>query len=354
MSRSKKRKAKQAGLPPGTLIHVGEQKTARIKITLTNYDETGVREKEIKAAEECFPFRDLSAVTWINIDGLHDVETIAKIGQHFGLHPLVLEDIVNTEQRPKLEDFGQYIFIVTKMLSYDEKLDKIQAEQISFVLGSNFVITFQEGGEDDFAPVRARLKNENSRLRKMGVDYLLYTLIDAVVDRYFVVLEKTGEKIEEVEELLLSLHAQANLHRIHDLRRQMILLRKAIWPLREVITALARRETPLIQETTAIYLRDVYDHTVRLIDTVESNRELLSVLMDIYLTSLSNRMNEVMKVLTIISTIFMPLTFIAGIYGMNFEHMPELRWRWGYPLILALMFLLGIGMLIFFKKRKWI
>ncbi|MGH7494008.1 MAG: magnesium/cobalt transporter CorA [bacterium] len=354
MAKKKKRRAKQAGLPPGTLIHVGEQKTETIKITLTDYDAAGVREQEIRTPEECFPYRDRPTVTWINVDGLHQVEAIARIGQHFGLHPLVMEDVVNTEQRPKLEDFGQYIFIVTKMLSYDEKLESIQTEQISFVLGSKFVLTFQEGSEDDFAPVRARLKNENSRLRRMGADYLLYTLIDAVVDNYFVVLDKIGERIEEVEEILLTQHAHANLQIIHDLRRHMIVLRKSIWPLREVITALARRETPLIKEETVIYLRDVYDHTVRLIDTIESNRELFSALMDIYLTSLSNRLNEVMKMLTIISTIFMPLSFIAGIYGMNFDHMPELRWPWGYPLILVLMISLGVGMLVYFRKRKWI
>jgi magnesium transporter len=354
MTKTKKRGAKQVGLPPGTLVHVGEQKTERIKITLTDYDEAGVREKEIRTPEECYPYRDRPTVTWINMDGLHQVEAVAKIGQHFGLHPLVLEDIVHTEQRPKLEDFGQYVFIVTKMLSYDEKLQKIKAEQISFVLSANFVLTFQEGGEDDFAPVRARLKNENNRLRKLGTDYLLYTLLDAVVDNYFVVLDKIGEKIEEVEEVLLTREAQANLPKLHSLRREMILLRKSIWPLREVITFLARPETSLVKEATAIYLRDLYDHTVRVIESVENNRDLLSVLMDIYLTSLSNRMNEVMKTLTIISTIFMPLTFIAGVYGMNFAHMPELQWRWGYPLILALMLALGIGMVFFFKKRKWV
>ena len=354
MPKTKRGRTKQAGLPPGTLIHVGEQKTARIKITLTDYDEAGVREQEIQAVEECYPFRDRPTVTWINVDGLHQVEAIAKIGQHFGLHPLVLEDIVNTEQRPKLEDFGQYIFIVAKILSYNTKLDQIQSEQISFVLSSNFVLTFQEGSEDDFAPVRARLKNDNSRLRKMGADYLLYTLLDAIVDNYFVVLDKVGEKVEGIEEAMLAKFSRTNLTKIHDLRRDMILLRKSLWPLREVITALTRRETPLIKEATTIYLRDVYDHTVRVIETVESNRDLLSVLMDIYLSSLSNRMNEVMKTLTIISTIFMPLTFIAGVYGMNFENMPELRWHWGYPLVMLSMLLLGIGMVIFFKKRKWI
>jgi len=310
-------------------------------------------EKEIHAAEECYSFRDRPAVTWINIDGLHQVEAIAKIGQHFGLHPLVLEDIVNTEQRPKLEDYGKYIFMVAKMLSYDDTQGMIQTEQISLVLSSNFVLTFQEGSEDDFAPVRERIKSPNGRLRNMGADYLLYTLIDAVVDNYFIVLDKIGEKVEELEEILLTQFAHAHVHKIHDLRREMILARKSIWPLREAITVLARQETALIKEATAVYLRDVYDHTVRLSDTVESNRDLLSVMMDIYLTSLSNRMNEVMKTLTIISTIFMPLTFIAGVYGMNFDHMPELRWPWGYPVVLGGMLVLGIGMVFFFKKKKW-
>lgn len=354
MAKAKRRKAKQVGLPPGTLIHIGEQKTARVKITLADYDESGYREKEIQAPEECFPFRDRPTVTWINVDGLHQVEAIAKIGQHFGLHPLVLEDIVHTEQRPKLEDFGRYLFIVTKMLSYDDQRQEIRSEQISFVLGANFALTFQEGSEDDFAPIRTRLQNENSRLRKMGADYLLYALIDAIVDNYFIVLDKIGEKVEEVEEVLLTQYSPGSAHKIHGLRREMILLRKAIWPLREVITMLARGEIPLIKETTAVYFRDVYDHTVRLIDTIESYRDLLSVLMDIHLTSLSNRLNEVMKTLALISTIFMPLTFIAGIYGMNFVHMPELGWRWGYPLVLVLMFFLGASMVIYFKKRKWL
>jgi magnesium transporter len=354
MAKTKKRKIKQVGLPPGTLVHVGEQKIERPKITLTDYDETRYREKEIQTAEECFPFRDQPTVTWINVDGLHQVDAIDKIGGHFGLHPLVMEDVVNTEQRPKLEDYGKYLFIVTKMLSYDSNSARIQVEQISFVLSANFVMTFQEGSEDDFAPVRGRIKNENSRIRKMGADYLLYTLLDAVVDNYFVVLDKIGEKIEDVEEILLSQYAQASVHKIHELRREMILLRKSLWPLREALVALTRRETPLIKEATVIYLRDVYDHTARLIDTVESNRDLLSVLMDIYLTSLSNRMNEVMKTLTIISTIFMPLTFIAGVYGMNFELMPELKWRWGYPLVILLMFALATGMVAFIKRKKWL
>ncbi len=353
MAKSKKRRAKSAGLPPGTLVHVGEQKTDHVKITLINYDATKYEEKEIAGVQECFPFRDRPSVTWINVDGLHQVEAVERIGKHFGLHPLVLEDIVNTDQRPKLEDFEEYIYIVTKILSYDETTARVATEQVSMVLGANFLLTFQEGAKDDFVFVRARIKSGNSRMRTMGTDYLIYALLDAIVDNYFLILDKLGAQIEELEEVLLAQPTQPQLNTVHKLRRDFILMRKSIWPLRDVVATLERRESPLIKSTTTIYLRDLHDHIARVIDTVENYRDLVSVLLDIYLSSLSNKMNEVMKTLTIITTIFIPLSFIAGVYGMNFEHMPELKWPWGYPLVLALMLALGVVMVFYFKKRKW-
>lgn len=353
MPKSKKRRSKSAGLPPGTLIHVGEQKTAQVKITLLDYDEASLQEKELASVQECLPFRDRPTRTWINIDGLHQVDAIERLGKHFGLHPLVLEDIVNTEQRPKLEDFGEYMFLVTKMLSYDEAAQQVIMEQVSLVLGANFIMSFQEGAKDDFIPIRQRVINGNGRMRTLGVDYLLYALLDAIVDHYFIVLDKLGEQLEILEETLLTNPTQAHLKAVHKLRREFILIRKAVWPLRDVVATLERRESALIKSATTIYLRDLFDHLARVIDTVENYRDLVSVLLDIYLSSLSNKMNEVMKTLTIITTIFIPLSFIAGIYGMNFEHMPELRWQWSYPAVLLVMVAIGVAMVFYFKKRKW-
>lgn len=346
--------SKKVGTPPGTIVHAGEKKVAKVSITIIDYDEVRFLEKEAKKIEECFPFKEKPTVTWININGIHDVELIEKIGKHFNIHPLVLEDIVNTGQRPKMEDFEDYIFIVLKMLYYDEKDEEIKAEQISLILGPNFVISFQEKEGDIFDPLRERIRSGKGRIKKMGSDYLAYALIDAVVDNYFTILEKLGEEIEGMEEELVTNPTQETLQAIHNLKRDMIFLRKSVWPLREVVSSLERGESPLIHETTGIYLRDVYDHTIQVIDTIETLRDLLSGMLDIYLSSISNRMNEVMKVLTIIATIFIPLTLVVGIYGMNFAYMPELGWRWGYPLVLLLMVAIGISMLVYFRRKMWL
>jgi magnesium transporter len=354
MPRLIKRRSKKSGLPPGTLVHIGEKKAERVKISIVDYDETQFQEKEAKTVEECFPFKDKPTVTWINIDGLHDVEIIEKIGKHFGLHPLLLEDILNTEQRPKMEDFESYIFIVLKMLYYEEEAHEIEAEQVSLILGSNFVLSFQEREGDVFKVIRDRIRNGKGRIRKAGADYLAYALVDAIVDHYFVILEKLGEKIESIEEELVTNPTPETLQTIHHLKREMIFLRKSVWPLREVISVLERGESTLIQESTGIYLRDLYDHTIQVIDSIETFRDMVSGMLDIYLSSISNKMNEVMKVLTIIATIFIPLTFIAGIYGMNFQYMPELGWRWGYPLVWLVMSAILITMLVYFKRKKWL
>jgi len=281
------------------------------------------------------------------------VDIIEKIGNHFNIHPLILEDIVNTGQRPKMEDFIDYIFIVLKMLYYDEKENETKAEQVSLILGSNFVISFQESEGDVFDTIRKRIRSDRGRIRRMGADYLAYALIDAIVDNYFIILEKLGEKIEDIEDELVTNPAPATLQAIHDLKREMIFLRKSVWPLREVVSRLERWESPLINKSLDIYLRDVYDHTIQVIDSIETFRDMLSGLFDIYLSSVSNRMNEIMKVLTIIATIAIPLTVITGIYGMNFQSMPELQWWWSYPIVLLVMLTLGILMIIYFRRKKW-
>ena len=349
-----KKRSKKAGLPPGTLIHIGEKKTEELKITVIDYEETHFEEREVKRVEECFVFKDKPTVTWMNVDGLHQVEILEKLGECYGLHPLVLEDILNTDQRPKMEDYGEYIYIVLKALDYNDKSNEIETEQISLILGSNFVFSFQEREGDTFDPIRERIRNGKGRIRSMGADYLAYALVDSIVDNYFIILEKLGEKIEFLEDKLVSHPTPETLQTIHHLRREMIFLRKAVWPLREVINGLERGESPLVKGPTRVYLRDVYDHTIQTIDTIETYRDMVSGMLDIYLSSVSNRLNSVMKVLTIIATIFMPLTFLAGVYGMNFKYMPELEWRWGYPFIWLIMAGIGVLMLIFFRKKKWL
>jgi magnesium transporter len=349
-----RKRGKKIGLPPGTPVYVGERKDEKIKISIIDYDETQYQEKEAKTIEECFPFKDSPTVTWINIDGIHEVNIIEKVGKHFDLHPLIMEDIVNTEQRPKMEDFGHYVYVVLRMLYFDEEEHEVKGEQVSLVLGENIVISFQEKEGDIFNPIRERIRNNKGRIRKMGADYLAYSLLDTIVDNYFTILEKLGDRIEEMEERLVSDPRPETLQEIHKLKREMIFLRKSVWPLREVINGLERGESSLVHKASRIYLRDVYDHTIQVIDTVETFRDMLSGMHDTYLSSISNRMNEIMKVLTIIATIFIPLTFIAGVYGMNFKFMPELEWRWAYFIVWLVIVIVAAYMVIFFKKKKWL
>jgi len=355
MPRLVSRRAKQkVGLVPGTLVHIGERKIEKVRIRIIDYDGTQLEEKEVKTVEECFPFKDKPTISWINIDGLHDVEVVEKIGKQFGLHPLILEDIVHTGQRPKLEDFGDHIFIVLKMLYYDTEKGELEAEQFSLIFGENFVISFQERVGDIFEPLRERIRKGKGRVRKAGADYLAYALIDSIVDNYFVILEQLGEKIEDAEQELATDPGVATLQSIRAFKKEMIFLRKSIWPLREVVNSLERGESSLINESTLIYLRDVYDHTIQIIDTVESYRDMLSGMLDVYLSSISNKMNEVMKVLTIFAAIFIPLTFVAGVYGMNFSFMPELGWQWGYFAILLVMAIIGAILIVYFKRKRWL
>jgi len=354
MSRLMKRSRKKLGLSPGTLIHIGDQKIGEVKMSLMNYDPGQLLEKELTSIEDAFPYKDAPLVTWINVDGLHDLEIIEAIGRHFGIHPLTLEDIVNTGHRPKAEDFEDYDYIVLKMLTYNEDQNHITAEQVSFILGPHYLISFQETEGDVFNFVRERIRKAKGRIRKSGSDYLVYALIDAIVDHYFLVLEKIGEKIELLEEDLLADTQTETLQSVHHLKREMIFFRKQVWPIREILSTLMKEEASLIQETTQIFIRDLYDHTIQVMDTIESFRDVLSGLQDLYLSTVSNRLNEVMKVLTIMATIFIPLTFIAGIYGMNFEYMPELKWPWAYPALWTLLIAIFVIMIFWFKRKKWL
>jgi magnesium transporter len=354
MPRFIKKTSKKAGLSPGSLIHIGDRKIETVIISLINYDAEHLEEKQLPTIEASFPYRDTLPVTWVNVDGLHDLKVVEKMGAHFDIHPLVLEDIVNTGQRTKVEEFDDYIYIVFKMLVFDETVGHITSEQISLILGPHILFSFQEKEGDVFNFVRERIRRARGRIRRSGCDYLAYALMDAVVDHYFVVLEKLGEKIESLEEQLLEESTHQILEDIHHLKREMIFFRKQVWPLREVTNGLIKDPSELVRESTHVFLRDVYDHTIQVIDTIESFRDVLSGLSDLYLSTVSNRMNEVMKVLTVMATIFIPLTFIAGIYGMNFEFMPELKWRWSYPTLWLILVVIFFTMLGWFKRKKWL
>jgi len=342
------------GLPPGTLVHVGEGRSGPVRMTVLDYSATEFQERPV-SVDECQTFRDAATVTWINVDGLHDIELIRRLGESFKLHPLLLEDIVNTRQRPKVDEYDEALFIVVKMLYVDEATGEIAAEQVSLIAGRNFVISFQEREGDVFQTIRQRIRNAKGRIRSMGADYLAYSLIDAIVDNYFVILEGVGERLEGFEEELVENPAPQASRRIHQMKQQVLFLRKSVWPLREVISSLARGDSPLIDDVTLPYLRDVYDHTIQVVDTIEAFRDRVSGMRDAYMTAVSNRMNEVMKVLTIIATIFIPLTFIAGVYGMNFgEQMPELSWPYGYVTVWVVMVAVAVVMIVYFKRRKWL
>lgn len=339
------------GSSPGTLIHIGEQKTDAARISVIDYDPTSLRELEVDDVKECFQFRETATVTWINVDGLHQVKVIEELGRNFNIHPLTQEDVLHTHQRPKLEEYDEYLFIVLRMLSGS---DGFQDEQLSIVLGANFVFSFQERVGDVLDPLRERIRSGKGRIRKMGADYLAYALVDLLVDHYFLVLEKLGDEIEKLEGVVVTDPTPTTMAQLYEMRSRLILMRKSVWPLREVISRMERLESPLIKKGTAVFLRDVYDHTIQVIDTVETFRDMSSSMLDLYLSSVSNRTNEVMKVLTIIGSVFIPLTFVAGVYGMNFDHMPELRTRYGYFAVLFLMALIAGCMFSFFKRRKWI
>lgn len=344
---------KHVGQIPGALVYTGD-KTSKLFIESFDYNTDYIEEKEIKNIEDVAHYKLTDSVSWININGLNNTNEIEKIGDHYGLHPLILEDIVNTSQRPKIDEYESYLFIVVKMLYYD-KDDLIVSEQVSFVLGSNYVLSFQEADGDVFDSVRDRIRAKKGRIRNLGPDYLLYALIDSVVDHYYEIIETMGNKIEELEDHLFSGNPKEEITaEIQSLKREVLRVRKAIFPLREVINRIEKIEHKLIHKKTIHFFRDIYDHIVQVSENIDIYREMIWGLMDMYMTTISNKMNEVMKVLTIIATIFIPLTFIAGIYGMNFNNMPELQYKYSYFILWGIMLILFIGMLFYFKRKKWL
>lgn len=348
------RRRKQPGASPGTLVHTGEVKTDRVRIRAIDYTVDRLDERDLTSMDEALPLDRTEGVTWLNVDGLHDVAIVQSIGEHVGLHSLAMEDILSTGQRPKLDDYEDLVFIVLRMIQFDPDRHELIDEQLSLIVGQGYVVSFQERPGDVFEPVRERLRASKGRIRSSGADYLAYALIDAVVDHYFVTLEQLSDTIEDLSEAILQSPEPEALERVHDLKRALVLMRKSIWPLREVAAKLVRGEAPVFQSSTLVFVRDVYDHAVQCIDTVESLRDIVSGMHEVYLSSLSHRMNEVMKVLTIIATIFIPLTFVAGIYGMNFQYMPELEWRWGYFVALGIMALIAGIMVVLFRRKRWL
>jgi magnesium transporter len=341
------------GAAPGSLHFVGKKRDERIQVSVIDYNAHDLVERPIEVLDELTPFRDTDTVTWTNIVGIHDTEAVQKIGEIFDIHALTLEDIVNATQRSKIEEFEDYLYIVIRIITFDPEIMSIRSEQLSMILGSNFVLSFQEDPRDVFEPVRVRIRNAVGRIRSSGADYLAYALLDVIIDEYFVTLEKIGEEMEDIEELVLENPEPETLERITALSRELVLLRRGIWPARELISSMLRSPSSLVKKKTEPFLRDAYDHTIQIMEIVESFRDVMGNLRESYKTAVSNRMNDIMKVLTIIATIFIPLTFIAGIYGMNFQYMPELAWQWGYFGALGFMVVLGLGLAAFFKAKKW-
>lgn len=346
--------AQKAGLPPGTMVSLSDQPVHPTRISIIDYDQDHLEQME--SADESLLIKEKASprVTWFRVEGLAQMDAISRLGEIFNLHPLVLEDIVNTDQRPKVEEYDDYVFLVLQAVRFNPESNRLENEQVSLVLGGSWLLSFQEKEGTLFGSVLERIQRGRGRIRKLGADYLAYVLMDAVVDHYFVTLEEIGESVERLEEELLAKPGNDTMHRLHQLKRQSLAFRKWVWPLREAVAWLSRDETGLVRGDIQPFLRDLYDHTIQVIDQVETVRDLLSGLLDIYLSSVSNRMNEVMKVLTIIATIFIPLTFLTGLYGMNFKFMPELEWKWGYPVVLAIMLISVVVMLIFFRRKKWI
>ncbi len=362
MAKGHKRRSTKAGLSPGTPVHIGEAKAEAMHLTLLQYSDDRFQERDRATIDDCLQAKKDGGPMWVVVRGLHQVESLQQLAAGFGLHPLVIEDVVNTEQRSKLEDYGDYLFLVVKrlLLSTGPSAGRpgpraeVRTEQVSLILGPDYVLSFQEGPADLFHAVQGRLRNGKGRIRTMGCDYLAYSLLDSVVDEYFSVVEQLDEEIEGLEDAVVTNPVPETVQALHRLKKSVIVLRKAVWPLREVVGRLERAESPLIKPATVVYLRDVYDHTIQVIETTETLRDMLAGMLDIYLTSLSNRLNETMKVLTVIATLFIPLTFIVGIYGMNFTNMPELAWPWGYPLVWLVMLVVAGGMLVYFRRRSWL
>ncbi|MEO8398471.1 MAG: magnesium/cobalt transporter CorA [Ignavibacteriaceae bacterium] len=353
-------KERKKSLSPGSLIYSGPVKVKEVTVTIFEYTETSVEEKTIKNLDDLKAIKENDKVNWINVTGLHDVKILEEIGNIFEIHPLTLEDILNLNHSPKVEEFESYLFIIAKMIDYNKDKDELDIEHISFILGKNFLITFQEKEGDVFDLIRDRIRNNKARIRKLKNDYLMYRLLDATVDNYLIVLDCFDERIEKIEDTMLLTNEEISLEPIHEIRKEILKIKRAAAPLSEIIHKFEKDKFDLIHKNTRVFLRDLYDHTKHVIDTIENYRELLNNLLQVYLSTSSDKMNKIVKLLTIISTIFIPLTFIVGVYGMNFSgdkgwlNMPELHWKYGYPAVMVFMFLVAIGLIIFFKRKKWL
>lgn len=343
---------RKAGLPPGTLIHIGDDTEGDVRISLIEYDQDKYRETVVDSIDKCFDSKDNDQISWINIDGIHSAETIETVGKHFGLHHLLLEDIMNTQHRPKVEEFDDVYFVTLRMLRIED--EELKSEQLSLVLGSNWLISFQQREGDVFDNLRTYLKEGKGQLRSRGHDYLMYRLIDTVVDNYFHVTDHFANLVEDLEEEVLNDRKEDPVKEIQELRRELLTIKRAVTPLREVLVEMQNETSDLFDSTTYRYLRDVYEHVIHAQENVENQQQSLSGITDLHLNRTSYKMNQVMQLLTIISTIFIPLTFIAGIYGMNFNNMPELSWKYSYPLVWIVMASLAIVMIFYFKRKKWL
>lgn len=341
-------------LSPGTVAYTGKKQAAVTELEIMDYSKDEFHKIETNNVEDGFKFKGTDLITWINVNGLNHANEIIKLGNHFGLHVLIQEDIVSTYQRPKIDEYNEYLFIVFKMLRYGDN-GEFLSEHVSLVLGKDYVLTFQEADGDVFDGIRERIKLPAGRIRNFGPDYLMFALLDAVVDNYFSVLEFLSVKIEELEDQLFETKVERDISQdIQDLKKEILKIRRAVVPLREVISKLDKMESPLIEERTQTYIKDLYDHIIQVTESVDLHREMIWGLMDMYMTTISNKMNEVMKVLTIMASIFIPLTFMAGIYGMNFDHMPELHLRHGYYYLWGAMILVFLVMLFYFKRKRWL
>jgi len=351
---ARKSRKKKIGVSPGSLIYVGDKTDEPVKISVLTYDEHRVKETADVSVADILQHKDESAVTWINVSGIHNMEVIETLGKRFHLHPLLLEDIANTQHRAKIDDYEDYLFIVLKMIFSEPDSAPLQFEHICIVLGRGFLISFQEREGDVFTSVRERIRKGKGRIRKSGTGYLAYALMDMVIDHYFLVLEQLGDDIEILQQEALERPTRKTLAAIHAARHQVVYLRKSVWPVREMINSLLRGESELIEGYVLIYLQDVYDHVIQVIDTIETYRDLLAGTLDSYMSSVSQKMNETMKVLTVMATLFIPLTFFAGVYGMNFTYMPELEWQYGYPIFWIFTGVIFVSMVVWFKTRKWL
>ena len=354
MSESLSSASKKAGLPPGTLVHVGEVLETETHITIIDYNRDVIEEQTVESIKQILQCRDKDTVTWVNIEGLGNVDLIGAIGEAFNIHPLVLEDILNTHQRPKFEEYDDYLYCVLKGISLGEDEFSVEYEQISILVLNDFVFTFKEKQDEIFEPVKRRLRSSKGHFRSQGADYLAYVILDNIVDSYFTLQDFLDDIVDSIEEELLNAPTTATLATIQSIKRELIFIRRSISPLREMLNAILRSESPLIEEKTLIYFRDISDHVLRISESIEASRDMVAGLLDIYITTISNKMNEIMKVLTVFASIFIPLTFIAGIYGMNFEYMPELKWKWAYPVLWMAFITIPAILIIYFKKKKWL